>query len=582
MAPLIVEAVGHFVPDHAGDRAIIVGRIGCGIEDRRLKESGGEDDVAQRAVIGVVGLRGHLPVAAVDRPVAAAELEAPFVGGRTPDVADRIVALHHHRRIIARLVRIADLHDIRVEFLERFGLGLRSHPGERLDAVAECALDVGDQGFDLSLCFRRKITIGVKLAGRPVERAEAGRRIGPAIAARGGEHGSLPAHLLLGLARKRMAVQVEIGIGERLGHVGRGEIGDAEGHPRFQRLDPRLRHHRRQLGKSGIGGDDQALFLVEPGARQIRPPVEARRISDEIGRAHRIILGGRIALFGLGPACLGQPGLEGDDIVGRAIGVAPADQPEHLFRIIAIGGALRVEIGIQIIIPVGQAESALLQIDRIDVRVLLIAVDEVAERAGVETILPHQRGERRPIGRVADRIDLGRDRLGPGRLDRRLVHEGGIEGADLALEVGRFGRRILGRILQQLVEIGLGANRHFEAAAGRGLVGGDLGSRQIGAVGILEEVVAGLGGGVDRGQVEARGRIDRRRRLERYGDGDGRGERGGAQAHAGILAVLPRHNGKPRRRKLVWRALWMPFVLSEVEGGCAAFFDFVPKERNSS
>src|SRR5205823_7746009 len=46
-APLIVEAVGQFVPDNATGGAVVDRRIGIGIEDRRLQNSGGKNDVAQ-------------------------------------------------------------------------------------------------------------------------------------------------------------------------------------------------------------------------------------------------------------------------------------------------------------------------------------------------------------------------------------------------------------------------------------------------------------------------------------------------------------------------------------------------------
>ena len=67
LGALVVEAVGHFVADDGAHAAVVDGIVRLGVEERRLKDSGGENDfVHQRIVIGVDGGRRHAPFVAVD------------------------------------------------------------------------------------------------------------------------------------------------------------------------------------------------------------------------------------------------------------------------------------------------------------------------------------------------------------------------------------------------------------------------------------------------------------------------------------------------------------------------------------
>ena len=67
LAALIVKTVRQLVTDHAADRAVVDRGIRVRIEHRRLQNSGRKNDVAQRAVVGVVRLRRHSPIGAIDR-----------------------------------------------------------------------------------------------------------------------------------------------------------------------------------------------------------------------------------------------------------------------------------------------------------------------------------------------------------------------------------------------------------------------------------------------------------------------------------------------------------------------------------
>ena len=45
LAALVVEAVADLVADHGADRAVVHRVVGVGVEERRLEDRGGEDDL---------------------------------------------------------------------------------------------------------------------------------------------------------------------------------------------------------------------------------------------------------------------------------------------------------------------------------------------------------------------------------------------------------------------------------------------------------------------------------------------------------------------------------------------------------
>src|SRR6202047_4900929 len=51
---LIIKAMGHLVPDHATDAAIVHGIIGLGIKEWRLQNTGWKNDlISGRTIIGI-------------------------------------------------------------------------------------------------------------------------------------------------------------------------------------------------------------------------------------------------------------------------------------------------------------------------------------------------------------------------------------------------------------------------------------------------------------------------------------------------------------------------------------------------
>src|SRR6185437_9746230 len=93
LAALVVKAVGHLVADDDADRAVVAGIVALLIEERRLEDAGGEDDLVELGfVIGVDRGRGHLPLAAVHGLADLVELAAGLEGLGAAEVGVVVVA----------------------------------------------------------------------------------------------------------------------------------------------------------------------------------------------------------------------------------------------------------------------------------------------------------------------------------------------------------------------------------------------------------------------------------------------------------------------------------------------------------
>src|SRR5205085_4997584 len=95
LAALIVEAVSKFVTDNPAGCAIINCGIGIRVENRRLKNSGRKDNVAQTTVVSIIRLRRHAPIRAIDRTEKAAGVKTPIKLCASSDVAYQIAAANY-------------------------------------------------------------------------------------------------------------------------------------------------------------------------------------------------------------------------------------------------------------------------------------------------------------------------------------------------------------------------------------------------------------------------------------------------------------------------------------------------------
>src|SRR5207248_7114655 len=103
------------IDDSAGS-AIVDCRIGVRIKDRRLQNSGWENNVAQRTVVGIARLWRHSPVGAIDLAEETAAVKSPVARGASLYVTDAIIIPNNESRIVSLMIGIPHLDYIRIEF----------------------------------------------------------------------------------------------------------------------------------------------------------------------------------------------------------------------------------------------------------------------------------------------------------------------------------------------------------------------------------------------------------------------------------------------------------------------------------
>ncbi len=167
-----------------------------------------------------------------------------------------------------------------------------------------------------------------------------------------------------------------------------------------------------------------------------------------------------------------------------------------------------LELVVEVIIAIGQAQAALAQIDDVLAGVPVVLMDDWRERR-IDAKDVEARHQRRDVALVLDRIEAREqrsERLGTELLDLRFVHEAVVEIADfLRLGAGR-GIRRLGYVLDDRLELQLGVFAQLVEGAVTGLVDRHLESVEPFAVDCAVEVVLRPDGRVDVSQIDARGR----------------------------------------------------------------------------
>ena len=120
LGALVVEPVPDLVADHRADSAVVRRVVGLGVEERRLQNRCGEDDLVHSGVVvGVDGLRRHEPLVAIHRSAELGQLAVVARPRAAPVVAVQVVALDDQRRVVPPLVRVADLRGELVQLGQR-------------------------------------------------------------------------------------------------------------------------------------------------------------------------------------------------------------------------------------------------------------------------------------------------------------------------------------------------------------------------------------------------------------------------------------------------------------------------------
>ncbi len=402
--------------------------------------------------------------------------------------------------VVAELLRVADLGAEHVELGVGPLLGLLAHPVEPGDGLAVGPQQVADQVLHHRLRGGREVAGDVLTPDRLTDRAlDQG-------------HATLPALPQLGRAAEGAAVEVEVRLHERRREVRRAGAHDAGGQPGAPVVDRDLLERRGQvlqvgrLPDAGLGDGD----LGPPEVADERLPVEGRAQAVELLDRGQVV--GLLHVAGLGalPVALGQPGLDRHHRRRGGGGVGMLDHGEDAGQerdvlLAGLGELLVAVVGL-----VGQPQPALHQVDQAAVGVLAVDVDVEAEGSATaeQLELAEERREVTEVAQGVDGVEQGLDRLVAGRLDPRLVHEGGIEGGDpggVVVEVGVAAEHPLGELLDDRVDLVLGDVGQLDERPPPALVGRDLGRLEPPAVDMTEQVVLrtdgqvhALAGGVER------------------------------------------------------------------------------------
>ncbi len=237
--------------------------------------------------------------------------------------------------------------------------------------------------------------------------------------------------------------------------------------------------------------------------------VEARSFGVQ-GRERLLVVGLlRVAVLDARDGHLGELRFEREDHVGLGLRRLRrvADELEHLrdVRAVRLAQVLRLGVVLQVVVPVGEAEAALVEdpdVARGVPRVLRDAEAEARVRAR-EVQLGEDGGQ--VVGRLQlrDRREGRRERGGAGLLARRGVHAGRVEVGDFLLRCALRPVGLPGRLLEdRLHDVAVAVRQRVEAAVAAA-VGRDRVSGEPRAVRELVEVLAGLRrrvevGGIDR------------------------------------------------------------------------------------
>ncbi len=538
---LVVEAVADLVADGRADRTVIIGIVRLRIEIGWLQDTGREvERIGQRQVHGIDDLRHHGPLAAVDRAVQLGQVALVVGQFGAADIAVGVAADNIEIGIVDPLVGIADADLQRPKLGQGLLLGRRRHPGQVGNARMIGGQQVVDDGVDLGLGLGREILFRIELADDFTERI-VGRR-----------DGTLPARRLLGRTRHGRAVEGEMLVTESLGQDASIAVDGMESQIGLPGIDRLRRHQGRQPRDRARLPDDEVLLVGQARRLEIGVPVEARRLGGEVG-AHPGIIG-LVHVFAVDAAGVGLGHLRFQRHDGRRLrlGIGDAGQRQHVRNVRLVLGAQVGHLGrrVEIIVAIGQAQSALQQVGHVVVGVFEALGDPYAENmvgievGGVERIdigpqggaeIGRQRGLIRHAG---NGVELGLERRQALGLDPRLVHVAGIVVADF-LRIGTMRRAPLGGILDQVADLAAGLVGQGGIRTEGRAVGRDLRRLYPGAVGVVVEVVARLDRMVDAAQVD----IVARRGLgtRRAGDKGKRGcrENGGTKfRHGGALMSL--------------------------------------------
>src|SRR5690606_22888699 len=126
----------------------------------------------------------------------------------------------------------------------------------------------------------------------------------------------------------------------------------------FQRVQRGLGEDLGDAGEGSVFHQDDGVHVADLGALQEGGPVKAGGQPGQISGRGRVVDLVDLTTLDRGPVLFGDPGFEGQDVGGGLGRVGPAGGGQGAVYIGDIGLALRREVGLQVVVAVGQAEAA--------------------------------------------------------------------------------------------------------------------------------------------------------------------------------------------------------------------------------
>ena len=481
--------------DHHADAAVVDRVVGLGVEEGRLQDASRESDLVQPTGRSVDDVGRHAPARAVHRAIQVGHLLGAGPGSGTQKIARVVVRLQRQAVVGRKLVRRADLGHHRSQFSECALLGRVTHPREIFNPVLHRGLHIAHQLQRAGLRLGRKRAAHKHLAQRHAH------RLAPGAAA------DRQNHLLATRWRGRHAADrqfavIEVCVGKSLGQPAGAGIEQAHRQIAAPGGDGcaggQLGH---AAGKVGLA-DDQPFDALRPAGQrhQVGRPIKAGRHGGQRSRAERVVAAVWIAHLGARLAGIGQAGLECDQRVERRLaGRLTAGSSQQACGKDAVGRlqAARYLVGLDVIVPVRQAQPALIQAQHITTRVLRVGLHASGQRC--RNLHPRQGGQQhRQVLGLVQRRDLHQQRLQRGQavgFNRFAVHAAGeIRGCLLQPRRGLL-RRMGGQIKQALFQNCRVRHPQLVEAANARLARQQFGLRDPAAV---HEVIK-IGAGVDVG-----------------------------------------------------------------------------------
>ena len=377
LTALVVEAVCHFVADHDTNRTIVGGIVGSRIKERRLQDAGGEANfVGCGVVVGIDGLRRHVPLVAIDGFVDTA---GDFVGmielgGTTQILKEGEFFVNLQTVVVAPLVGIANLDAEGVELLMCLLFGGGTHPGLLIDALSEGFLQVMHELKHALLGAFRKIALYIHFAD------------GHSHYVFHCTHGTLPARTVLLGALHRAAVEVERDTAEI---IAQGRSGAVD-HVEFQ---IRLEGFERRIGKNFLylvnrfGLVDAYLIHRRITLTQEEEiPVDTGIIAQQFGVAHLMIVAFHVAQLGGRIRSLGDTGFDTEHLFHLASCIC-LGRTGHDKKLLDIGAIsltylARGLVILQIVVTFAERQTTLVDLHEVHFGVLDVGAATYANHAG--------------------------------------------------------------------------------------------------------------------------------------------------------------------------------------------------------